>query len=213
MSRTFYGTLAAALLAAASALAQETPRQAAPAQRPGMTPAQKPPVLQTPATQQPTTPGQQTPAAARPSPPEPPAQPVNVKIDITITDQAGPGQPATRTVTMIVADRRHGSIRSTANQVQARMFVDAEPRILPNGNVQVFLGLEYNPRQALDPDQKPSDPAFANMIPQSASLGGSSLNQRITLILEPGKPLIISQAADPVSDRKITVEVRATLLK
>jgi hypothetical protein len=43
--------------------------------------------------------------------------------------------------------------------------------------------------------------------------GGSSLNQRVGIILEGGKPLVISQAADPISDRKITVEIRATILK
>jgi hypothetical protein len=41
----------------------------------------------------------------------------------------------------------------------------------------------------------------------------ASLNENITLILESGKPTIVSQAADPTSDRKITVEVTATILK
>jgi hypothetical protein len=194
MSRTFCAILAFTLVTAAAARAQQQTRPATPAaaqapgttqQKPGMTAQQNPPAR-----------------------PEPPAQAVNIKLDMTITDQAGPGQPATRSVTMIVADRMNGSIRSTGNQVQARMFVDATPRMLPNGNVQVMLGLEYNPRQDMGA-KPPSGPEF----PGPSSTGGSSLNQRITLILEPGKPLIISQAADPVSDRKITVEVRATLLK
>jgi hypothetical protein len=138
-------------------------------------------------------------------------QPLNIKLDLTITDQAGPGEPAKRTVTMIVADRQPGSIRSTGNQVQARMYVDATPRILANGDVQVFLGLEYNPRQTrTDKPAGPEMPPFPN---EPASTGGSSLNQRITLVLQPNKPLVISQAADPVSDRKITVEVRASILK
>jgi hypothetical protein len=33
------------------------------------------------------------------------------------------------------------------------------------------------------------------------------------VILQNGKPLIISQSADPVSDRKVVVEVKATILK
>ena len=41
----------------------------------------------------------------------------------------------------------------------------------------------------------------------------SSLSQRLTLNLESGKPMMVSQAADPTSDRKITVEVTATILK
>jgi hypothetical protein len=41
----------------------------------------------------------------------------------------------------------------------------------------------------------------------------TNLNEQITLILVPGKPMTISQAADPVSDRRITVELTATILK
>jgi hypothetical protein len=33
------------------------------------------------------------------------------------------------------------------------------------------------------------------------------------VILQEGKPLLISQGADPSGDRKITVELRATLVK
>jgi hypothetical protein len=41
----------------------------------------------------------------------------------------------------------------------------------------------------------------------------TGLNERIVTILESGKPIVISQAADPTSDRRIGVEVRATILK
>jgi hypothetical protein len=39
------------------------------------------------------------------------------------------------------------------------------------------------------------------------------MNQSVTVLLESGKPLVITQAADPVSDRKVTVEVKATVLR
>jgi hypothetical protein len=39
------------------------------------------------------------------------------------------------------------------------------------------------------------------------------MNQSLTVVLQSGKPLMISQAADPVSDRKVNVEVKATILK
>ena len=133
-----------------------------------------------------------------PAPREAPAplgQPVNVKLDLTITDQLGPGDPAKKTVSLIVADRTVGSIRSTANNVRATLSVDANPQILSNGNVRVQLGVEYNPQKG---DGPPT---------------GSGLNQRITLVLVPGNAVLLSQAADPLSDRKITVEVRAEILK
>jgi hypothetical protein len=151
--------------------------------------------------------------------PAPPGQPVNVKLDLTITDQIGPGEPSKKIVTMIVADRAAGSIRSTSNATisniignRAIINVDATPHLLPNGNVRVLLGLEYNPRQNTPTTDKVKTPSGdVAEIPREG--GGSSLNQRVTLVLEPNKPLVFSQAADPMSDRKISVEVRATILK
>lgn len=142
-------------------------------------------------------------------PPEPPGQPVNVRIELTITDEVAPGGPAKRTVTMIVADRTNGRIRSIGNQVPARLLVDAAPHILADGSIRVQLGLEYNPQQAPaeDADAAPVFPGSPKPV------GGSSLHENIAVVLRPGKPLIISQASDPLSDRKITVEVRAEILK
>jgi hypothetical protein len=117
---------------------------------------------------------------------------------------------------MIVADRAAGSIRSTSNTSvggnRAIINVDATPQLLPNGNVKVLLGLEYNPRQGNPTTDKIKTASGDELlIPREA--GGSSLHQRVSIVLEPNKPLVFSQAADPTSDRKISVEVRATILK
>jgi hypothetical protein len=61
----------------------------------------------------------------------------------------------------------------------------------------LILGLEYNPRT----------------LGSDAPTEWSSLNEQIGVVLEPGKPLIVSQAADPASERKISVQVRATPMK
>jgi hypothetical protein len=165
-------------------------------------PAEKPPAPQ----------GQSKPTPAPAEAPAPPGQPVNVKLDLTITDQMGPGEPAKKTVSMIVADRMAGSIRSIANTERATLNVDATPQILQNGNVRLQLGLEYNPRQSTRGADKVKGPSGETLeIPREP--GGSSLNQRVAIVLEPNKPLILSQAADPLSDRKITVEVRVSILK
>jgi len=154
--------------------------------------------------------------STRPKASEQPAQregqPVNVKLDLTITDQMGPGEPGKKTVTLIVADRSAGSIRSIGNSVRAILNVDATPQILPNGSIKVQLGLEYNPRQGGGTADK-IKAANGDVIEVPREPGGSSLNQRVSVVLEPGKPLVLSQAADPISDRKITVEIRAAILK
>jgi hypothetical protein len=41
----------------------------------------------------------------------------------------------------------------------------------------------------------------------------AQLNESMTLILDSGKPTVVSQAADPISDRRIAVEVTATILR
>jgi hypothetical protein len=142
--------------------------------------------------------------------------PVNIKIDLTITDQSGPGEPAKKTITIIAADRSAGSIRTYGNASfmgnRAIINVDATPQVLSNGNVKVMLGLEYNPRQAERAGDK-GKAVTAEGLDLGTNSGGSGLNQRVTVILEPGKPLVFSQAADPMSDRKISVEVRAIVLK
>src|SRR6187455_2560905 len=54
-----------------------------------------------------------TPEKPAAKPPAVPDSATNVKIDLTITDQAGPGEPARRSVSMLVADQRTGSVRSS----------------------------------------------------------------------------------------------------
>jgi hypothetical protein len=173
-----------------------------------------------PASPQKPAPAEKPASGQKPAPAEAPVplgQPVNIKLDLTITDQAGPGEPARKTITVIAADRSVGSIRTTGNSQlggnRAIINVDATPQLLPNGNIRVMLGLEYNPRQ---PEERPGEQvktAGGDVMNFGPTPGGSGLNQRVTIILEPGKPLVFSQAADPISDRKISVEVRAAVLK
>jgi glucose/arabinose dehydrogenase len=125
--------------------------------------------------------------AASPRPAaEPQGQVVNIKFDVTITDQAGATESAKKTLTLLAADRQTGYIRTTGvnEKGQVRLNVDARPQILPNGSIRAMVSLEY-----------------------------PTISQQVTVILEPGKPQVVTQTADPLSDRKVTVEVRATVLK
>ena len=129
-------------------------------------------------------PAEQAPA---PRPPEPQGQGVNIRFDLTLTDQTGTAEAAKKTVSLLVLDRQTGYVRSTSSSERTgpvRINVDARPQILPTGNIRVMLGLEYQ-----------------------------AISQQITVVVESGKPLIVTQTADPLSDRKVTVEMRATILK
>ena len=146
--------------------------------------------------------------------PEPPALPVNIKIEVSITDQTGSGTPARKLVTMIAGDHQSTNIRSAASvpvrsspnsqttfMRDVTINVDARPIIIqkePN-KISLSLGLEYFPK--------------AQGSQEVMEAGMATFSERLGLILESGKPMMISQAADPTSDRKITVEITATILK
>jgi hypothetical protein len=81
----------------------------------------------------------------------------------------------------------------------ATLNVDAEPTILEPDKIRLRVSLEYLPK----PDQE-------NAV---SGEGRGNLRQSLNVIVEPGKPITISQASDPTSDRKITVDLTATILK
>ena len=191
MSKSVALTLLAVALSGAMATARTADAQSPSTAKPAATP------------QAATKPAE--PAAAKPA--EPPAQPVNIKIEVSITDQTGTSTPARKVVSMIAADRQSTFIRSSASVPVKAAFrnvtinVDARPSIVvkePN-KVLLSIGLEYLPRSVGGQEEMEA--------------GMATLSERLGLILESGKSMIISQAADPTSDRKITVEVTATILK
>ena len=200
-------TLAVVTVVGAAIIAQERPPQAKPA-----------PSTPAPAIPPPQGRGEQpSPAKAEPKAvKEPVGQPVNIKLEITITDQAGP-EPAKKVVTMLLADRAVGSIRSNGVQripsegnYPVSINVDATPTLLTDGNIRLNLGLEYQPRPSPSSSPSPSPSPSDQMLTRARM---STLNERLSIIVQDGKPILISQAADPGSDRRITVELKATVVK
>jgi hypothetical protein len=141
--------------------------------------------------------------------------PVNIKIDVTVTDQTGGAPPDRKTLTLTLADGQRGSIRTQGRYLaevrgssrfeMATLAIDAAPKIVqpvlrPDApRVQVMLTLSYDvPAKAGESD--------------STGDRAANQNQSMTLVLDSGKPMIASQSADPLADRKVTVEVMATVL-
>lgn len=172
---------------------------------------------QTPAPAQPATPA----VAPAPAGPRTPGQNVNVRIDITITDQAGSNAPITKTLNVIAADRESGSIRSKVeiprphsipgsagqtpaivsyNYVSLPLNVDVRPELVEGGRIRARLILNY---------QTTSAPKAGSGEPHSTS----EVTATVIAVLENGKPLVVSQSADAATDRKVIVELKATILK
>ena len=162
---------------------------------------------------QPPAPGPAAPAAQPARAAEPIGQPLNIMLELTITDQGGTGAPTKKTVNLIVADRQNGSVRSRGRVGGGRdviINVDARPQVTRDNVIRLDLGLEYQP---IVDERVSAAAATANAAPFPPEQSYSNLNQRIAVLLDSGKPLVISHSADPGSARQISVEVKATIMK
>lgn len=160
------------------------------------------------------TPKPAPPRQEAPRKPEPPGP--NVRVEITITDQVGTEAPAKKTLSVIAADRNNGSVRSKVTVAvpgpevpTPKMFryedlplnVDVKPEVLENGLIKTWVILNYETFNTSTKDR------------ESGTAVRSVVTSNQTVMLENGKPLIVSQSADPATDRKVTLELKATILR
>ena len=162
----------------------------------------------TAAAQQPTAPKAppvpQAPAA--PAAPAPPArtspeidplrgQVVNIRLDVSVTDQ-GEGAPSSpKTLMVMLADRATGRTRGAFED--RSISVDATPRIV-EGRIRVQLTVES--RAQTGPGRE---------APNLTLFWQNSF----ALLLDSGKPTLAFETSDPVTKRKLSIEVKATIQK
>lgn len=132
----------------------------------------------------------------------------NVRLELTITDQTGSGQPIKKLISLLLAERGSGRVRSQGMvyiprpEGQARvpsypveLNADANIMRIDGERVRVGISVEYAPAapDGGNPEQR-----------------GSPLNQTVDVVLENGKATVIVEAADPLTDRKVTLQATAT---
>src|SRR6476660_10552974 len=128
----------------------------------------------------------------------------NVRVEFTITDQQTGVPTTSKTVMLTTSNRQWGRIRT---QITSRIYggaplnVDARPTVTQDGRISLELTIEYS--------QGRNSEVEAN----SDKIVQVSINESLTALLENGKPLLVTQSADPISDRKVTVEVKATIVR
>jgi hypothetical protein len=211
----------------ATANAQQTPAPtpapmpsvAAPQQTPppGQQPAAAPPTMPAPGQQgqrgqqggrqgQPPPPGstRTTPVApaVMPPRPEPPSSWQNVKIEVSISDTVTADVQTRKTVSMIILDGRSGQIRSGASN--SLINVDAQPTVRQDGRIYLHVTVEYQPELTAQQNQTLIKDGIGRL---------PILIESLALILVDGKMMVASQSADPRGDRKVTVEITATVQK
>jgi hypothetical protein len=141
------------------------------------------------------------------APPRREGQPINVKVEVTITDQRGGTQALKKTVTVVTGDTMSGFIRSSANYSgigPVPLNLDTEPFVLADNKIRLRVNLQYT---------LPAASSQGADMPGAGSLRTTDIHENLAMILESGKPLIVAQSADPVGDRQVTIEVKATILR
>ena len=136
-------------------------------------------------------------------------QAVNVQVDVTITDQGGPSAPVpagagtgTRTISASAADGFRSSVRSGSKVKFGEGFADVglsldiRPVVVAPTKARVEIGFESS---------------AVGDVNDQGKLPGTRITQ--TVVLESGKPVVLSQTTDPVTGRKTTVEAKATILR
>jgi hypothetical protein len=144
-------------------------------------------------------------------PPAPPPSPVldrnapgwssNVRVELTISETQG-GTTTTKNVVLITSNTSRGSIRSdmsSPTEGEVTLNVDARPQIQRDGRIGLDITFVYTPQRS----------------PDAVTAGAHSkdIQEQMSVYLTDGKPLVVSQSADPRGDRRITVEVTATIAK
>ena len=137
-------------------------------------------------------------------------QPLNVKVELTITDQRGGNPIFKKTVTVVTADGMGGFIRSTARYQSigdVPLNVDTQPRLLSDGKIRVNVNLQYDLPAIVDSADTRSEERRAGPLTKT------SIHENLSLVLENGKSIVAAQSADPVGDRQVLIEVKATVLR
>ena len=188
----------------------QTPAPARPATAPA---AQAPPRAPRPA---PATVQVVPPAVAEQvtAPPGPPVAPAfvraiaggpNVRFDVTISDSGG-AQPVTKTMSLTIGStNNNGSVRQTSQApnptpgpptIPIALNVDVRNVIwLDNNGVRATVAVEYQP-----------------YLPDAKAQPGMVIANATTMFFD-GRRTQLLVTSDPVSDRKTTIEVTATILK
>ena len=133
------------------------------------------------------------PKAAEPQPPRGGAPAANVRIELTITDQRSDAPAAPKIVMLLIEDNQSGRIRT--GRGNAVLNLDVRPQIVREGRVRLLVNLEFTPQDAPD---RPAQPP---------------IQESLVALADDGKVLVVSQSADPASDRKVRLEVKATVVK
>jgi hypothetical protein len=129
-------------------------------------------------------------------------QPVNVRVEFTVTDTTGSKTPVTKLLALTVADGETAMVRSESEAHSAAGGTRSAPFSADAGatvegdRIRLFFSLDYQAMETV-----------------SGAPLKSGVRARQTVLLESGRSMVLSESSDPLSDRQVRVEVKATVLR
>jgi hypothetical protein len=143
---------------------------------------------------------------------------INIRIDATVTESRGEQVLGRKVISVTLVDGENGAVRSSAmvpiNQSndgpkawpgdfqRVPLNMDAMVRLRDDNRVHARVTLDYN-RGSVDIGESGAGRAARENF----------IRQSVSVILDNGRPLIVAQSADPEGDRRVTLELKATVLK
>lgn len=81
--------------------------------------------------------------------------------------------------------------------------VDTSPELLADNKIRLGFSLQYDWAAPVDGSER---------TPRGTVMK-TAMRDSVSLILASGKSMVAAQSADPIGDRQVTVEVKATILR
>jgi hypothetical protein len=138
---------------------------------------------------------------------------VNVRIDATVIESKGEEVTGRKVLSVTTLDGGDwSSVRSTQN-VRVRFNNVVSYRAAPlNMDARAFLREDGRIRVELTVEYGAGHPAEGPVAADDNAMEGN-IKQSVSAVLESGKPLMLAQSADATGDRRVALEVKATVLK
>ncbi len=127
-------------------------------------------------------------------------QPINIRLDVSVIDQKDSTAAQPKTLMVILADKGLGQARAAYED--RSVSVDARPTIV-DGLIRVNVTVN---------SQEPPKMMFAGEAPKQPDPLLNWSNS-FALLLQSGKPMIALETFDAVTKRRMSIEVKATVLK
>jgi hypothetical protein len=195
-----HGLILLGFLTFATATAAQPAPEPAPAQRALRTTAPAAPApAQSESAQSPQP--AKAPRAMAIAPPGTPSQPINVRVDVTLTDSKG----APKVLSMTIADGFSGMNRTNSlvvpqgGNVTYSFDADATPVLLADRSDRIRLRITAEAVVPVESERA------------TATIPRLSLKQSQTVILSDGELVELARSADPASDRTFVLSVKATI--